>query len=197
MLGDVAADAERAYDVRKNAVIGVGPETTSAKGSCWRWQHRNISSPTPACWPEACWHGRRTLSFATRRPSCCHSRSKRTANHWRRSMNWQRCPATPTTASNSFRGVGTCANCHIVNKFGKDVGPDLSEIGSKLSREAMYTSILDPSAGISHNYENYIVVTASGQVINGLKMSETPDEVVIRTPRGDRSQDPARRHRTD
>ena len=45
----------------------------------------------------------------------------------------------------------------------------------------MFTSILDPSAGISHNYENYIVLTASGQVINGLKVSETPDEVVIRT----------------
>ena len=83
-----------------------------------------------------------------------------------------------------FRGTETCSNCHVIDKFGKEVGPDLSEIGSKLSREAMYTSILDPSAGISHNYENYIVLTASGQVINGLKMSETPEEVIIRTPEG-------------
>ena len=80
-----------------------------------------------------------------------------------------------------FRGVATCANCHLVDKFGKEVGPDLSEIGSKLSREAMYTSILDPSAGISHNYENYVVLTDSGQVITGVKVSETPTEVVIRT----------------
>jgi putative heme-binding domain-containing protein len=80
-----------------------------------------------------------------------------------------------------FRGVATCANCHLVNKFGKEVGPDLSEIGSKLSREAIYTSILDPSAGISHNYENYVVLTDSGQVITGLKVSETPTDVVIRT----------------
>ncbi len=81
-----------------------------------------------------------------------------------------------------FRGVATCANCHIVDKFGKEVGPNLSEIGSKLSREAMLTSILDPSAGISHNYENYIVLTVAGQVVSGLKMSETDQEVVIRTP---------------
>ncbi len=80
-----------------------------------------------------------------------------------------------------FRGVATCSNCHVIDKFGKEVGPDLSEIGSKLSREAMYTSILDPSAGISHNFENYIVLTTSGQVISGLKISETPDEVIIRT----------------
>jgi putative heme-binding domain-containing protein len=80
-----------------------------------------------------------------------------------------------------FRTTGTCANCHIVAEFGKDVGPNLSEIGSKLSREAMLTAILAPSAGISHNYENFSVLTEEGQVITGLKISETDDEVVIRT----------------
>ena len=80
-----------------------------------------------------------------------------------------------------FRGVGTCANCHIVDEFGKDVGPNLSEIGSKLSREAMLTAVLAPSAGISHNYENYSVLTDDGQVITGLKISQTDSEVVIRT----------------
>ena len=80
-----------------------------------------------------------------------------------------------------FRGVATCANCHIVGDYGKEVGPNLSEIGSKLSREAMFTAILDPSAGISHNYENYIVLTDSGQVFSGLKMSETADDLTIRT----------------
>src|SRR5207253_10034221 len=43
--------------------------------------------------------------------------------------------------------AGTCANCHIVNGQGKEVGPDLSEIGKKLSKEALYESILYPSAG--------------------------------------------------
>lgn len=80
-----------------------------------------------------------------------------------------------------FEGLATCSNCHIVNQRGKDVGPDLTEIGSKLSREAMYTAILDPSAGISHNYENYSVLTNDGQQINGLKISETDQELVIRT----------------
>ncbi|QDT09461.1 hypothetical protein [Stieleria marina] len=80
-----------------------------------------------------------------------------------------------------FRSAATCSNCHVVGDFGKEVGPNLSEIGSKLSREAMLTSILDPSAGISHNYENYSVLTESGQVIVGIKVSETADEVVIRT----------------
>lgn len=80
-----------------------------------------------------------------------------------------------------FRGKATCSNCHIVSGFGKQVGPDLSEIGGKLSPEAMYVSILDPSAGISHNYETYIALLDSGQVINGLMVSETDDEVTLRT----------------
>lgn len=80
-----------------------------------------------------------------------------------------------------FRSTATCANCHIVNDYGKDVGPNLSEIGNKLSREAMLTAILAPSAGISHNYENFSVLTEEGQVVTGLKISQTDEEVVIRT----------------
>ncbi len=80
-----------------------------------------------------------------------------------------------------FASKATCANCHVVNGAGKQVGPDLSEIGSKLSREAMFTSILAPSAGISHNYENFIVLLESGQTISGLKVSETDQQVTIRT----------------
>ncbi|EMI52290.1 heme-binding protein, partial [Rhodopirellula sallentina SM41] len=65
----------------------------------------------------------------------------------------------------TFHGKGTCSKCHKVHGEGKDIGPDLSEIGSKLSREAMYTAILNPNAGISHNYEQYGVVTADGLVL--------------------------------
>ena len=41
-----------------------------------------------------------------------------------------------------FQTTGTCNKCHKVLGEGTPVGPDLSEIGSKLSREAMYISIL-------------------------------------------------------
>ncbi len=79
---------------------------------------------------------------------------------------------------------GTCAKCHIVNGFGKEVGPDLSEIGKKLSREAMFESILYPSAGISHNYETYTAVTVDGTTFSGLLVSKTDDEVSIKNAEG-------------
>lgn len=83
-----------------------------------------------------------------------------------------------------FKTTGTCANCHVLASEGKNVGPDLSEIGSKLAKEALYISILDPSAGISHNYESWAALTDSGQVVVGLLISQTDDEVVVKDAEG-------------
>ena len=83
-----------------------------------------------------------------------------------------------------FKLKGTCANCHIVAGQGKNVGPDLTEIGTKLSREAMLVSILDPSAGISHNFENYAALTEDGNSINGLLVSKTDAQVVLKDAQG-------------
>ena len=79
-----------------------------------------------------------------------------------------------------FAAVGTCAKCHVVQGEGKMVGPDLSGIGAKLSREALYESILAPSAAISHNYEAWTALTKDGRAITGLLVSKTPQQVVIR-----------------
>jgi putative membrane-bound dehydrogenase-like protein len=79
-----------------------------------------------------------------------------------------------------FFSTGTCHKCHVVDGMGREIGPNLTEIGSKLSREAMFESILYPSAGISHNYEAWTVVLSSGTTVNGLLVSNTDAEVVIR-----------------
>ena len=83
-----------------------------------------------------------------------------------------------------FAGTATCAQCHIVQREGKNVGPDLSEIGSKLSKEAMYVSILDPNAGISHNYEAYMALQESGEVVTGLLISQNEKTIVLRDAKG-------------
>ena len=80
-----------------------------------------------------------------------------------------------------FKTNGMCNKCHKVRGEGKEVGPDLSEIGSKLSRDAMYVSILDPSAGISHNYESYVLQLDDGTVVSGIMISETDETVIIKT----------------
>jgi putative membrane-bound dehydrogenase-like protein len=83
-----------------------------------------------------------------------------------------------------FRTRGTCASCHQVLGHGQSVGPDLSGIGSKLAKEAMYVAILDPSAAISHNYESYAALTDEGEVVVGLLVSRTDEQLVLRDAKG-------------
>ena len=77
-----------------------------------------------------------------------------------------------------------CASCHKVKGEGTEVGPDLSEIGSKLAKEALYESIIDPSAGISFGYEAYQLELKSGEEAYGLVVSETPDELALKNNTG-------------
>ena len=72
-----------------------------------------------------------------------------------------------------------CSTCHQVNKEGVNFGPDLSEIGDKLSKEALYTSILYPDQGISFGYEGYRLKLNDGSTAFGKIVSETADKIEI------------------
>ncbi len=85
---------------------------------------------------------------------------------------------------NVYFGAATCSQCHMVGNEGKNVGPSLTEIGNKLTRDAMFVSILAPSAGISHNYEAYTARTDDGEVITGLLVSKTAQGVTIKDAKG-------------
>jgi putative membrane-bound dehydrogenase-like protein len=72
-----------------------------------------------------------------------------------------------------------CSSCHQVNREGVNFGPDLSEIGSKLSKEALYTSILFPDQGISFGFEGYRIQLNDGSTAVGKIVSETADKIDI------------------
>ena len=72
-----------------------------------------------------------------------------------------------------------CSNCHQVNKQGVNFGPDLSEIGTKLSKEAMYKSILFPDQGISFGFEGWRLKLKDGSEAFGRIVSETADKVDV------------------
>lgn len=70
-----------------------------------------------------------------------------------------------------------CSTCHRVSGEGVNFGPDLTEIGDKLSKQAMYTSILFPDQGISFGYEGYRITLNDGSATVGRIVSETADKV--------------------
>lgn len=77
-----------------------------------------------------------------------------------------------------------CIKCHRVGTEGVDFGPALSQIGTKLGRQALLESILDPSAGIAFGYEGWEIETAAGEELFGLIASETPTELALKQPSG-------------
>ena len=79
---------------------------------------------------------------------------------------------------------GTCATCHKVKGEGIEFGPDLSEIGNKLSREAMFQSILYPAAAISHGFHGLTITKKDGTALVGFSTGETDSEWQLRLPGG-------------
>ena len=80
--------------------------------------------------------------------------------------------------------TNSCTMCHLVNNEGIDFGPKLSEIGTKLSKEGMYMSILHPNAGIGFGYETFEVKTKSGDTYQGIIVSKNETDIVLRIPGG-------------
>ena len=78
----------------------------------------------------------------------------------------------------------TCSVCHQVGKEGANFGPALTQIGSKLTKDALYVSILHPDAGISFGYEGYLVKLKDGSEVAGIIASETEDEIELVSPGG-------------
>ncbi|MEY2407849.1 MAG: hypothetical protein QOF48_519 [Verrucomicrobiota bacterium] len=77
-----------------------------------------------------------------------------------------------------------CITCHVVHGAGTDFGPNLSEIGGKLGKDALIEAILDPSAGISFGFEAFNIVLKNGDEAYGLIASETADELSLKAVGG-------------
>jgi putative heme-binding domain-containing protein len=80
--------------------------------------------------------------------------------------------------------TNSCTMCHVVNNEGIDLGPKLSEIGTKLSKEGLYMSILHPNAGIGFGYETFEVKTKTGDSYQGIIVSKNETDIVLRIPGG-------------
>ena len=77
-----------------------------------------------------------------------------------------------------------CIKCHIVSGEGVDFGPALSEIGSKLGKDALYEAILNPSAGIAAGFEAWRIEMKDDSEVYGMIVSETSEELQVKSPGG-------------
>ena len=64
------------------------------------------------------------------------------------------------------------------------VGPPLTTVGQKLSKEQLYQAILFPNEALLMGYETWVVRTKKGEAVAGLKTSDTPEGVTIKDTNG-------------
>ncbi len=83
-----------------------------------------------------------------------------------------------------FDAKASCAACHKIEDKGRDIGPDMSKIGLKYDRRALFDSILNPSAGIATGYETFILETEDEMIFSGFIMADGED-IVIRDTSGE------------
>jgi PQQ-dependent dehydrogenase (methanol/ethanol family) len=73
-----------------------------------------------------------------------------------------------------YWGEGKCSSCHMAHGMGSSTGPDLSDVGSRLSAPALHDVLTSPDLHITPGYELATVVTKLGnQTLRGYLRNQT------------------------
>jgi len=80
-----------------------------------------------------------------------------------------------------YNSTVQCVRCHIVGGEGTNVGPNLKGVASRLTREQLLQALIEPSARIAPGYGTTNFVLTDGQEVSGSIISETADEIQLKT----------------
>lgn len=78
------------------------------------------------------------------------------------------------------RTEASCYLCHAIDGAGGWLAPDLSSIGASSPVDYLINSVLDPNKDIKDGFDGYTVVTKSGDVYSGIKVSQDNNRLVLR-----------------
>ncbi len=83
-----------------------------------------------------------------------------------------------------FGASSGCSKCHVFAGEGGDVGPNLTELRSKIARPEILDAILNPSAAIAFGFEAWLIVTKDDEVYSGFILGDG-DEVALKESSGE------------
>ncbi|MFD1144502.1 c-type cytochrome [Larkinella insperata] len=69
-------------------------------------------------------------------------------------------------------GAILCSRCHSVQGSGGDVGPDLTQLGTRFSNKDILDAIINPNKAVSDQYASTIYYLKNGQSVVGRQLSE-------------------------
>ncbi|MFK8113645.1 MAG: PVC-type heme-binding CxxCH protein [Rubripirellula sp.] len=79
-----------------------------------------------------------------------------------------------------YQSAAACFACHDPPRGAARLGPDLAKMTTKLTPAQLVDSILRPSELIDKDYAQVNVLTVSGRVQTGVRISENKEELVLR-----------------
>ena len=82
-------------------------------------------------------------------------------------------------------GRTLCISCHRVQGSGKNIGPDLSQVGSRLNREQLLESLLEPAKTITEGYSLYSLEMKSGEIQTGFLLERAKEKTRFRLLSGE------------
>ena len=180
MLRTVTTDEARLEASRLLAITALGRSSSGAGALMQLVQQKKLPAKfmPPAIQSLASSPGPNTRSFAAQQQELLAPAGKR-------------CPtelllaAKPDSAKGKtvFQKAG-CIACHIVQGEGLDFGPDLSDIGNKLSSEQLFEAILKPNQNISLGYEGVTVCMKDGTQLVGYVTSDSKTTLSLRIAGG-------------
>lgn len=97
-------------------------------------------------------------------------------------------PADPLPG-NAARGASVyaksgCSSCHILNSEGQGFGPELTGIGEARSAAFLEQAIRKPAAVLPEDFLFVKATTASGEVVEGIRVNEDSFTIQIKTAGG-------------
>ena len=72
-----------------------------------------------------------------------------------------------------------CASCHMHGEMGKKFGPNLTDLGDRMTKEHIIRSIVWPNEEIAKGYETVMVLDWDGVTTNGFILSEDDEKLVL------------------
>ncbi|WP_164103187.1 PVC-type heme-binding CxxCH protein [Candidatus Laterigemmans baculatus] len=77
-----------------------------------------------------------------------------------------------------------CAACHQIGDVGKPFGPQLNDIGQRMSRQKLIESIVWPNEEIAKGYETLMVLTDDGRALTGFVLREDEKTLTLGVANG-------------
>lgn len=84
-----------------------------------------------------------------------------------------------------WNGSAQCTRCHAIFEYGGNIGPVLSGVGERLTKEEILASIIEPSAAYSIGYEMATITLTDDSRIIGTISKETDKTITVKIGKED------------